>query len=131
MATRGKRPKPAHLRLVDGTHDVSKHGKREKVRAGVERAAAAFGKLERPKYVKGEALKAWRDFVEPAFWLDGSKLPLAVAFCELWAEFMRAPRNFNSSRHSQMRAYMAELGISDERNRPLKPGEDHDEFFDA
>jgi hypothetical protein len=130
MAARGAKPKPAHLRLVDGTHRKTRHGDGERAREKAERVLATFGKLERPKFLKGHALNAWKQFIEPATWLDGSRAPAAIAFCELWQEFRDAPRGFPASRHGQMRAYMAELGLTDERNRADDGKSDPDEFFD-
>jgi hypothetical protein len=53
-----------------------------------------------------------------------------VAFCELWQEFRDHPQRFPASKHGQMRAYMAELGLSDERNRSQPEEDESDEFFD-
>ena len=129
MAARGAKPKPAHLRLVDGTHRKTRHGDRQEVREKAEKILTSFGKLERPKHLKGHALSAWKEFIEPAAWLDGSRKPAAIAFCELWQEFRDAPRGFPASRHGQMRAYMAELGLTDERSRAKDDDKDVDEFF--
>lgn len=117
MASRGAKPKPAHLRLIDGTRNVTRHGTESDLRKIAESAAAKFGKLSRPKALKGEGLAAWKRYIEPASWLDGSKEPAAIAFCELWQEFRFAPTSFPASKHGQMRAYMSELGLTDERNR--------------
>ena len=130
MAPRGAKPKPAHLRLVDGTHRTARHGKADKVREQVETVAESFGALVRPKYLRGDAAAAWRRFIEPASWLDGSREPAAAAFCELWAEFRFKPASFPASKHGQMRAYMSELGLTDERNRVEKDDGPKDEFFD-
>lgn len=129
MASRGPKPKAAHLRLVDGTHRNTRHGSEAEAKKKVEAAAQQFGKLERPNYIRGQALAAWKKFIEPATWLDGSREPAAVAFCELWQEFRSAPNKFPASKHGQMRAYMSELGITDERNRLTKEDEEKDEFF--
>lgn len=96
----------------------------------VEKTAASHGKLTKPPHVKGKAAAAWKRYIEPAGWLDGTKEPAAVAFCELWAEFLEAPNRFVASRHGQMRAYMSELGLTDERNRANDAEEKGDEFFD-
>lgn len=130
MAKRGAKPKPAHLRLVDGTTNVTRHGSEADLRKTIDAAVQSFGKLIRPAYLKGEGLKAWKRYIEPASWLDGSKEAAAIAFCELWQEFRFAPTSFPASKHGQMRAYMSELGLTDERNRVAtdKPGKD--EFFD-
>ena len=130
MASRGVRPKPAHLRIVDGTHRNTRHGDQTAAVAAVEAAVEAFGKLERPKFLKGEALAAWKRYIAPASWLDGSREAAAIAFCELWAEFRRMPAMFPASKHGQMRAYMSELGLTDERNRAGDDDKPKDEFFD-
>lgn len=131
MAARGVKPKPAHLRLIDGTHRTTRHGDGDAARESVENTVASFGKLKRPKSLKGAAVEAWKRYIEPAGWLDASREPLAVAFCELWQEFRLAPTSFPASKHGQMRAYMSELGLTDERNRVLDDrSRDEDEFFD-
>lgn len=130
MATRGVRPKPAHLRLIDGTRNVTRHGSEGALRKKVDTALTSFGPLTKPKHLKGEALKAWRKYIEPAGWLDSSKEPSAIAFCELWDEFMESPTKFVAARHGQLRAYMSELGLTDERNRTDNDDKDKDEFFD-
>lgn len=129
MATRGAKPKSNVLRLVTGTHRTTRHGDEKAAKALADKVISSFGKLERPKHLRGHALNAWKDFIEPATWLDGSKMPLAVSFCELWKEFRDSPRSFPASRHGQMRAYLSELGLSDERNRVEKPEKEKDEFF--
>lgn len=131
MAARGAKPKPAHLRLIDGTHRTARHGKAGAAEAAVEAASASFGRLERPKHLKGEALAAWRRYIEPAGWLDASREPAAIAFCELWAEFRFNPTGFVASKHGQLRAYMSELGLTDERNRVIDDAKQaKDDFFD-
>lgn len=130
MATRGAKPKSAALRLVDGSHNVTRHGDAGKARAKAEASPASFGKLVKPAGLKGEGLKAWKRYIEPAWWLDGSKEPAAIGFCELWDEFRYAPTSFPASKHGQMRAYMSELGLTDERNRIGEPpATEPDEFF--
>ncbi|HEV7285615.1 hypothetical protein [Kaistia defluvii] len=130
MATRGAKPKGAHLRIVDGTHRTTRHGKAEDARDTIDAAAASFGKPQRPSYLKGQAAWAWKRFIEPAGWLDGSREALAIAFCELWQEFRDIPKAFPASKHGQLRAYMSELGLTDERNRSDDGSKDEpDEFF--
>ena len=130
MAKGGARPKAAQLRLVDGTHRTTRHGKAAEAREAAEAAADSFGKLEKPSYLKGQAAWAWKRFIAPAAWLDASREGIAIAFCELWEEFRFNPKGFPASKHGQMRAYMNELGLTDERNRG-EPGKTDkaDEFF--
>lgn len=130
MATRGPKPKPAHLHLVHGTRNPTRHGSEKKLRAKVEKAAAAFGKMTKPAHLNGEAAKAWQKWIAPAFWLDSSREASAIAFCELWKEFRFNPTGFQAAKHAQMRSYMSELGLTDERNRGASgDDEDEDEYF--
>ncbi|MBR2268314.1 MULTISPECIES: hypothetical protein [Sphingobium] len=130
MATRGAKPKAVKLRLVDGTHRNTRHGDSKAAREAVEEAATSFGKLVKPPSLKGAAATAWKKFIEPAGWLDGSREPAAIAFCELWKEFTFNPTGFPASKHGQMRAYMSELGLTDERNRGDHGSKkEEDEFF--
>lgn len=129
MAQCGAKPKLAHLHLIDGTGNVTRHGSEDKMREKAE-SSAHFGKPVKPKQLKGDAAAAWKRYIEPASWLDASREPAAIAFCELWQEFRRGPTNFPASKHGQMRAYLSELGLTDERNRILDNGEEaKDEFF--
>ena len=130
MAARGAKPKPGHLRLVDGTHRPTRHGDAEEARKASEAAATKFGSLSQPKHLKGEAAAAWKRYIAPASWLDVSREPLAIAFCELWQEFRDGPRTFAATKHGQLRHYMSELGLTDERNRGGNDDQDNDEFFD-
>src|SRR5690349_8533146 len=124
MAARGAKPKPGHLRLVDGTHRTTRHGDESKAREAVETSISAFGKLTKPKHLKGEASAGWKRYIEPASWLDASREPAAIAFCELWSEFRFNPTGFPAAKHGQLRAYMSELGLTDERNRTKDDGKD-------
>lgn len=130
MATRGAKPKPARLRLVDGTNNVTRHGAEGDVRKSVEATESLFGKPIMPTGMKGEAAKAWKRYIVPAAWIDATREAAAIAFCELWQEFRFNPLGFPAAKHGQMRAYMSELGLTDERNRPDGGKEkQEDEFF--
>jgi hypothetical protein len=130
MAAPGAKPKAAHLRLVDGTRRTSRHGTEAEQRKIADEAAGSFGKPVRPREFKGQAAWAWKRFIEPAAWLDASREAAAIAFCELWQEFRFCPTGFPAAKHGQMRAYMSELGLTDERNRVADDAkEEPDEFF--
>jgi hypothetical protein len=128
---KGRKPKAIHLRLVDGTHRPERHGDPAAALEAVEKSAARFGPLERPRYLTGAAKAAWDRYIAPAEWLDASREPAAIAFCELWKEMRSAPVTFQAAKHSQMRAYMSELGLTDERKRAVDAStEERDEHFD-
>lgn len=117
MATRGAKPKAAVIRLVTGTHRKHRHGDADAVRERAERSAQAFGPLVRPKYLSGDALAAWKEWIEPASWLDGSRGAAAILFCELWGQYRFAPASFPSSKIARIQSLMSELGLTDDRNR--------------
>ena len=132
MAQRGAKPAPVKLRLVTGAHRTTRHGDTAKAEKAVAAAELSFGKkLTPPKAFKGEALAAWKKYIVPAAWLDASREAAAIAFCELWQEFRFAPVSFPAAKHGQLRAYMSELGLTDERNRGEVEAKEKDEFFDT
>lgn len=131
MAKRGAKPKPAHLHLVAGTRNATRHGSEDELRRKVDASTKAFGQLTKPSYLTGEAAKAWKNWIVPAGWLDSSREAAAIAFCELWKEFRFNPAGFAASKHAQLRFYMAELGLTDERNRgDVTDERDEDSFFE-
>lgn len=130
MAKPGPKPKPPKLRIVDGTHRPTRHGPAAEIEKKTAAAEATFGKPVKPTYLKGHAAWAWKRYIEPAGWLDASREALAIAFCELWQEYRDGPRMFPAAKHGQLRAYQAELGLTDERNRgEADTGKDKDPFF--
>ena len=130
--TRGRKPKAPHLRLIEGTHRPDRHGTASKVSDAVAASAKSFGPLICPRELKRAARDAWTRYIAPATWLDASREPAAIAFCELWQEMRLTPTAFKAAKHSQLRAYMGDLGLTDERNRTIDTGKNEvkDEHFD-
>jgi hypothetical protein len=131
--TRGRKPKAPHLRLIEGTHRDDRHGTASKVREAVATSATNFGPLRRPPYLKRFAREAWQRYIEPATWLDASREPAAIMLCELWQEFRTAPTSFPAARHTQLRGLMSDLGLTEQRKRPvadIKNEREKDEHFD-
>ena len=130
--TRGRKPKAPHLRLIDGTHRDDRHGIASKVREAAATSATNFGPLRRPPQFKRFAREAWEKYVAPATWLDASREPAAIMLCELWQEFRSAPTRFPAARHTQLRGLMSDLGMTDQRKRPIastKTEKENDEHF--
>jgi hypothetical protein len=133
MARQGAKPKPAALRLVDGTHRTTRHGDAGAVKKAATRAKKqAFGKIVMPRGLDPEGQRAWKRYIAPAWWLDISREAAAIGFIELWQAFRRRPSTFPAAQHAQMRAYMSELGLTDERNRKMddETSDDDDLFGD-
>ena len=132
MAKRsGPKPTPAHLRLIEGTHRRDRHGPEGVARDAVDQGKSAFGVPVMPMHFEGYARQAWERYIAPAWWLDSAREPAAIILCELWQEFRDDPDGFPGAKHTQLRAYLAELGLTDERNR-FGVGRDKtgDPFFD-
>jgi hypothetical protein len=131
MAKTGRKPQTAGLRLVKDVHRTTRHGDAGQAEEHVAKSAATFGDLQRPPHLFGQGLQAWRRYIEPAWWLDASREVTAIAFCDLWHEYCSNRKGFAAAKHQQLRNYMQELGLTDERNR-FGIGRDKtgDEFFD-
>lgn len=102
MAVRGQKPKPTHLRLVEGNA-----GKRPVP----EGEPIPKGEIQKPSKLKGKPGGLWDQFISPAFWLTSADGPKAFMWCHLQAEFERAPGKMVASRISQLRALGSELGF--------------------
>jgi hypothetical protein len=128
---RGTKPKPPALHVVEGTRNTTRHGSEATVREQLSTSTQVFGPIRKPAHLKDQALYAWKRWIAPAWWLDASRETIAVAMCELWQEFRDNPRKFPASKHGQLRAYLAELGLTDERNRKPKDAKEDDSPFDG
>jgi hypothetical protein len=94
-----------------GTEDAVRKAVANSAAATVANSAAAkstFPKLSRPPHLQGEALSAWKRYIEPLN-LDASREPCALVLVEFWSQFRADPKSFRSSKHSQMRAYWSVL----------------------
>jgi hypothetical protein len=125
MAARGVKPKPAQLRLVDGSHRNTRHGKKEKI----EEKIVLVGKPEMPEDFCPLEAKTWDRYIACCPWLDKYKEAAAIKFCQLWVVSEERGPLFSPAQHGQLRAYMAELGLTDERNRKMPDAQKNDEFF--
>lgn len=132
MAIGGARTKLAALRVVDGTHRNTRHGEVDDAKKMVKKERKAFGKPKMPGHLGEIGKEAWRDYIEPAYWLTKARQVSAICFCELYEQFREDPKAFNGARHAQLRSYMADLGLTDERKRSMdgsQEAEDTDEHF--
>lgn len=131
MARRGAKPTPPALRLIEGRMKPDKVSKSSvaRARAPDARARATFGPVQCPKYFGPTERKAWEAYIAPSLWLDRSREPIAIMFCQLWAQYQVDPTSFHIAKHREMRACMAELGLTDERNRVGNPEDANEEGF--
>lgn len=122
MALRGRKKVPDHIRLVTGNMNTTRHGTEDDIRRRVEEGQNTFGPLIKPDRFgqanNKEASATWDRYIANAWWLDASREVLAIAYCMLVQELLRKGTKFATAKHSQLRAYASELGLSDERKRP-------------
>ena len=102
MATRGARPKPTVLRLIQGN-------------AGKRRIGASDpspqGAPVKPKALAGPAAKLWDERIAKAFWLTWADTDKAAMWCLLQAEFYASEGAMIAARIGQLRALGSELGF--------------------
>jgi hypothetical protein len=126
MAIRGRKPKPAHLRLVGGNA-----GKRPiAATAGVQQIGN-LGPAIKPRGMRGRASQLWDTTIVRATWLEWPDSEKAALWCYLHAEFIASKGKMISARIAQLRALGSELGFDPaSRQRlgvqanPPNPGDD-------
>jgi hypothetical protein len=118
MARPDPQPTPLSLRLATGTFRPSRHGSAKLARKAFDGRRSVYGPLERPRYLKGEAAKAWdRQVALVAPCLHGGYEPLAVVYRQLVALMLEAPRAFTAAQHRELRACASALGLNGRRCR--------------
>jgi hypothetical protein len=103
MATRGRKPTPAHLKLIMGNP-----GKRPIREDGVQEGQAPYDNgLEPPVKLAKRQKQLW----STACWLTQFDVPRAFMWVELHAEFERGPTLMIAAKVAQLRALGSELGL--------------------
>lgn len=132
MATCGRKPKPTYLHVVEGTHNVTRHGKLSKAKAEID--SAEGNRAEKPKHYAGVKSKIWDRYIAPCPWIDRHMEVAAIIWCELFEEFTRAPTLMVAGRIAQMRALSSDLGLTDKRARGqvenVNKEDEADSYFD-
>lgn len=104
MATRGKKPKPPYLKIVQGNP-----GRRPiEIPSGPE---SREGPLKPPKKLTKEQAALWKRFIDPAHWLTDFDAPKAYAWVCLQAQHDEKPGEFKAALHGQLRLIGSELGL--------------------
>lgn len=114
MALRGRKPVAEVIRLATGNP-----GKRP-IRSGPD----APGALVRPAKIRGRAAELWDEVAERAPWLSAADSYKLHVWCELQAEFERAPRKMVAARIGQLRSAGSELGLDPGSRARLGKGND-------
>lgn len=127
MAPRGRKPKPAGLRLIEG-----KGGAPDPAMAVPDNFSNG---LLPPKKLRGRQDQLWRTVIQRCPWLTHYDRFKAFMWIALYTEFERDPAAMTASRIGQLRATGAELGLDPaSRSRAGFPamgkGGGKDEFFD-
>lgn len=102
MATRGAKPKPTALRVIEGNA-----GKRPLP----EDEPDPGGRPSKPNKLRKRESELWDEFIETAFWLSAHDGPKAHMWVCMQAEFERGPSKMIAGRIAQLRALGSELGL--------------------
>jgi phage terminase small subunit len=104
MATRGTKPKPTHLRIIEGNREH---------RALPVNEPKVGNKPEKPLYLKGRAAALWDEVLTFAFWLTFADSYKLAAWCESQAEFevFRKRKMWSVAMRREHRSAGSELGF--------------------
>lgn len=105
MATRGQRPKPAKLHVVEGTFRPARHA------AQAEAEPQPTGPLQKPAYLKGKAGKIWDRRAPELTWLTSVDSDALAGWCILQETLETARHEMTAALWSQWRMLQSELGM--------------------
>lgn len=124
----GRRPKPARLKLVEGTDRADRDRGSE--------PEPPVGEIVRPvflKYREAELWDEWRPVLEAMGTLTVADVPPFARWCVKYAQFEDEKRTMNASELAQMRMLETDLGIGATARAKLatkgKRADPADEFF--
>jgi phage terminase small subunit len=118
MAIRGRKPKPAYLRVIEGNRG------RRPIPQG---AREPQSKPVRPKWLKGRAARLWDEVLAIAPWLERADAYKLASWCERQADFERPRerRQWTAADRREHRAAGSELGLDlASRSRMGEPRDD-------
>ena len=128
--SRGRPPKPTQLHAVMGTLRPGRH-------AGREYEVEPEGPLVRPAFLKGRAVRIWREYGARCFWLTAADSHVFAAWCAIAAELEQGVAKVSAARIAQWRGLGGDLGIGPSARarigttqRPKRPRTPADQFFD-
>lgn len=119
MAVRGRKLKPAFLKLVTGNP-----GHRPIVEDAAHAASAGHDNgLEPPVKLKRRQAQLWAGYIRKAPWLTAFDVPRSFMWVELHTEFESDPSGMVAGKIAQLRALGSELGL-DPASRQRIGGDD-------
>lgn len=102
MGVRGPKPKPTHLKLVEGNA-----GKR----ALPTDEPTPDGKPVKPKWLKGRGAALWDEVLTFAFWLTVADSYKLAGWCDRQAQFERERKTWTAADRREHRSSGSELGL--------------------
>lgn len=122
MAKKGRKSKPAHLKVITGNP-----GNRP---IDEDPAASVPPEADNGLEPCGRLLKAeqtlWDRFIRRAPWLTDFDVPAAFKWVKLQAEFIKKPADMVASRIAQIRALENELGLNPSARQHRSTGRDEE-----
>lgn len=102
MATRGRKPKPTMLRLIEGSAGAPNLPKD---------APLAEGRPVPPPYIKGRALALWNEYLPEMPYLAKLDGPKFAHWCRAEADYEKNGELWPTARHAEQRKLASELGM--------------------
>jgi phage terminase small subunit len=102
MATRGARPKPTILKLVQGNPGHRRIPRGEPMPSG---------KPVPPNWLNGRAVELWDEVSSLAFWLTEADSYKLAAWCDRQADFERSRKTWTAADRREHRSAGSELGL--------------------
>jgi phage terminase small subunit len=102
MAVRGAKPKPTHLKLVEGNRGNRPMPQGEPM---------PTGNPIMPKWLRGRGAALWAEVMSFAFWLTEADSFKLAAWCDRQGEFERKRKEWTAADRREHRAAGSELGF--------------------
>jgi phage terminase small subunit len=99
---RGRKPKPTHLKLVEGNPGH---------RALPEDEPTVSGDPVRPKWLKGRPSALWDEVLAFAYWLTVADSYKLAAWCDRQADFEKSRKDWTAADRREHRSLGSELGL--------------------
>src|SRR5690242_3574636 len=101
MGSRGPKPRPTHLHIVDGTFRGDRHPENE---------PNPGGEPVKPKWLKGRGAALWDEVLGFVFWLTIADSYKLAAWCDRQADFEKNRKTWTAADRREHRSLGSELG---------------------
>ncbi len=110
----GRPPTPAHMKLVKGTHDASRHGDKPEAKAKKASTPAPALKVPNaPAWMTAGGKREWRRVCKILTGIiDERDRGMMAQYCFMYSRLEEEPYSFTATDHAQFRMLQNDLGLS-------------------